>query len=229
MYVLDSLNPPLPDCTFDRPQSEPQYTLTMAMTWPTKKLTWLVTGASSGFGLQLTRLALSHGHHVIATARNPSSNPSLTTEITSQGSRFLPLNVDAPESAQDLITDLEKDGVEIDVLVNCAGYSVHGPVESFTEEEVKAQMETVFFGPYRLIRAVMPGMRMRRRGIVVALGSGAGVDGRPSMGIYGAAKAALDGKFAGQTQFCSPSLSDMSQDFCALLRKNLRHSTFVPS
>jgi NAD(P)-dependent dehydrogenase (short-subunit alcohol dehydrogenase family) len=71
---------------------------------------------------------------------------------------------------------------------------MHGPAESFTKQEVKAQMETVYFGPYRLIRAVVPGMRIRRRGIVVALGSGAGVDGRPSMGIYGAAKAALEGK-----------------------------------
>lgn len=173
----------------------------MASNWSENRLTWLITGASSGFGLHLTRLALAKNHLVIATSRNPSANPSLLTELTSRGGRFLPLEIDDANAAQELVDGLTKEGVEIDVLVNCAGFSVHGPVESFTEAEVRAQMETVFFGPYRLIRATVPGMRERRRGIVVSLGSGAGVDGRPSMGIYGAAKAAMDGKICASKGF----------------------------
>lgn|SRR5688572_9854948 len=160
-----------------------------------KKLTWLITGASSGFGLQLTRLALSHRHQVIATSRSPSANPSLVTEVASQGGRFISLDIDDASATDKLVQDLEAEGLKIDVLINCAGFSMHGPVESFSEDEVRAQMETVFFGPYRLIRSIIPGMRARRRGIIVTLGSGAGVDGRPSMGIYGAAKAAMDGMF----------------------------------
>ena len=164
------------------------------MPWSKDQLTWLITGASSGFGLQLTRLALSHGHIVIATSRTPRSNPELVSEIQSQGGRFLQLDIDAQDAATNLIGELEKDGIHVDVLVNAAGYSIHGPVESFTEEEVKAEMETTFFGPYRLIRAVVSGMRERRKGMIVSLSSGAGVDGRPSMGIYGASKAAMDGR-----------------------------------
>lgn len=172
------------------------------MPWSKDKLTWLITGASSGFGLQLTRLALSHGHIVIATSRTPRSNPELVSEIQSKGGQFLQLDIDAPITATNLIAELEKDGTQVDVLVNAAGYSIHGPVESFTEEEVKAEMETTFFGPYRLIRAVVPGMRQRRKGIIVSLSSGAGVDGRPSMGIYGASKAAMDGKPFSHHKLC---------------------------
>lgn len=166
------------------------------MPWEPPRLTFLVTGASSGFGLALTRLALSHHHTVIATSRNPSRNPSLVTEVESLGGRFLTLDVDDSDSSA-LVHRLEKDGTAIDVLVNSAGWSMLGPAESFGEEEVRRQMETLYFGPYRLIRAVVPYMRRRRRGLIMNIGSGAGVDGRDSMGIYGGSKAALDGTILG--------------------------------
>ncbi|KAL3958713.1 hypothetical protein ACCO45_006875 [Purpureocillium lilacinum] len=149
--------------------------------WDPPKLTFLITGCSSGFGLALTRLALAHSHTVESHASN--------------GSRFLALDVDSPTRAAELIEQLEcrDDCVAIDVLVNNAGWSVHGPAESFRDDEVRRQFETVFFGPYRLARAVVPHMRRRRRGMIVNIGSGAGVDGRESMAVYAAAKAALDG------------------------------------
>lgn len=161
--------------------------------WNPPKLTFLITGCSSGFGLALTRLALSH-HTVIATSRNPQRVPHLVAEVEAHaGSRFLALDVDDPARGAALVDDLEAQGVAIDVLVNNAGWSIHGPAESFADEEVRRQMETVFFGPYRLLRAVVPHMRRRRRGMVVNIGSGAGVDGRESMGAYAASKAAMDG------------------------------------
>lgn len=82
----------------------------------------------------------------------------------------------------------------VDVLVNNAGWSIHAPAEHFTEDEVRAQFETLFFGPYRLMRAAVAGMRRRRLGVVVNVSSGASLEGRDSMGVYAAAKAALDGK-----------------------------------
>ncbi|KAF4463620.1 hypothetical protein FALBO_9552, partial [Fusarium albosuccineum] len=105
---------------------------------------------------------------------------------------WLTLDVDDPNGGL-VIEKLETEGAEIDILVNNAGWSIHGPVESFSEDEARRQMETVFFGPYRLIRAVLPRMRQRRRGLILNIGSGAGVGGRESMGIYAASKAAMDG------------------------------------
>lgn len=161
--------------------------------WRTSKLTWFITGAASGFGLELTRLALANGHNVIATSRNPAKVPDLVSEIKSKGGRWLTLDVDDPSGGL-VIENLEKEGTGIDILVNNAGWSIHGPVESFPEDEVRRQMETVYFGPYCLIRAVLPHMRQRRQGLILNIGSGAGVGGRESMGIYAAAKAAMDGK-----------------------------------
>lgn len=82
------------------------------------------------------------------------------------------------------------------MLVNNAGYAILGAVEQFSDEELRAQMETLYFGPSRLIKAVVPGMRERRFGVVVNVSSGAGLEGRESMGAYAAAKAAMDGMFS---------------------------------
>lgn len=135
-------------------------------TTPKKKLTWLITGSSSGFGLSLTRIAQAGGHTVIATSRNPSRTPELVAEVEGKGGKWLQLDVDSPNSAQ-LIEDLENSGHEIDILVNSAGYSIFAPVETFAEDEIRAQMETMYFGPLRLIRAVLPHFRKRRFGVIV--------------------------------------------------------------
>ncbi|RAL17392.1 SDR family oxidoreductase [Aspergillus homomorphus CBS 101889] len=157
----------------------------------TKKLTWLVTGCSSGFGLSLTRAALAGGHKVIATSRNPSRTPELVADIESRGGRWVQLDVTSHDSS-DVVARLEREGDHIDVLVNNAGYSIYAPIETVEEKEVRAQMDTMFFGPLRLIQAVLPHMRQRKSGVIVNMSSGAALDGIPTMGVYAGAKAGLD-------------------------------------
>lgn len=161
-------------------------------TTPSRPLTWLITGCSSGFGLAIARHAQANGHKVIATSRNPSKTPELVQEIESSGGRWLPLNLDDRNNAS-VIDDLEAEGTEIDVLVNNAGAALLQAAEFITEDEVRGQFETVFFGPYRLTRAVLPHMRKRRFGIIANISTGASLEGRESMGIYSASKAAFDG------------------------------------
>lgn len=168
--------------------------MTTTLTTLDKKLTWLITGCSSGFGLSLTRLAQAGGHTVIATSRNPSKTPELVSEIESKGGKWLSLDVTDPNSEK-VISDLEYWGTKIDVLVNNAGFSIFAAVETSSEEELRAQMESMYFGPLRLIRAVLPGMRKRRVGVVVNMSSGASLEGAPSMGGYAGAKAGLDSGF----------------------------------
>lgn len=150
---------------------------------------WLITGCSSGFGLSLTRQVQSNGHTVIATSRNPSRTPELVAEVEAKGGKWLQLDVDDRNCGH----VLEEVG-PVDILVNNAGGSIHGCVEQLTENEIRQQMETLYFGPCRLIRASVPYMRKRRFGIVVNMSSGAGLEGRESMGSYAPAKAALDSK-----------------------------------
>jgi short-subunit dehydrogenase len=160
-----------------------------------KRLTWLITGSSSGFGLSLTRIAQAGGHNVIATSRNPSATPDLVSEVESKGGKWLQLDANSLNSA-DIINSLEKSGEKIDVLVNNAGFCIFGPVETATEDELRAQMESMYFGPLRLIRAVLPYMRSRKSGVIVNMSSGASLDGNPSMGGYAGAKAGLDGNLS---------------------------------
>ncbi|KAF2488478.1 putative short-chain oxidoreductase [Lophium mytilinum] len=157
-------------------------------------LTWLVTGCSSGFGLSLTRLLLSTPHIVIATSRDPSRTLDLVRLVTSAKplNRWLALDVTSPSSTT-FVADLEASGVHIDILVNNAGYSIFAPIETVKEDEIRAQMETVFFGPLRLTQAVLPGMRARKSGTIVNFSSGAALEGQPTMGVYAGAKAGLDG------------------------------------
>ncbi|KAI2467533.1 putative short-chain oxidoreductase [Annulohypoxylon bovei var. microspora] len=163
-------------------------------TKPNRPLTWLITGASSGFGESLARLVLASGHKLIATSRNLSRNSDFVAEVNAHGngSKWLKLDVDDQDSGK-LIESLEASGDAIDVLVNNAGYSIYGPVETLAEEEMRALMDTLYFGPLRLIRAVLPHMRKRKYGVVVNISSGAGLEGMDSMGGYAGAKAALDG------------------------------------
>ncbi|KAJ5508686.1 hypothetical protein N7527_010829 [Penicillium freii] len=130
---------------------------------------WLLP-SSPGFGLSLTRAAQAGGHKVIATSRNPSRTPELVAEIESKGGKWVQLDLDSRDSG-DIITELESHGNHIDVLVNNAGYSIYAPIETVNEEEVRAQMETMYFGPLRLIRIVLPHMRQRKSGVIVNMSS----------------------------------------------------------
>ncbi|KAL1879199.1 hypothetical protein Daus18300_001778 [Diaporthe australafricana] len=159
---------------------------------PKRPLTWLITGCSSGFGLAIARHAQANGHKVIATSRSPAKTPELVQEIESSGGRWLQLDLDDAGNGK-VIDDLEAQGTAVDVLVNNAGVALLQAAEHVTEDEVRAQFETVFFGPYRLTRAVLPYMRKRRFGIIANISTGASLEGRESMGVYSASKAAFDG------------------------------------
>ncbi|CAK7237292.1 hypothetical protein SCUCBS95973_009912 [Sporothrix curviconia] len=171
-----------------------------AFTTPDRPLTWLITGCSSGIGLALVRHAIASGHRVIATSRNPARTPELVKEVEAAAgngstgpNRWLTLDVDEPSAAASLVRQLEVDeGIAIDVLVNNAGFAVLQTVERASEADVRAEMETQFFGPLRLMQAVLPHMRRRRFGVIVYVSSGSGLEARPSLALYGSAKAAGD-------------------------------------
>ena len=98
--------------------------MSTTFTIPKKTLTWPIKGCSSGFGLSLARLVQPHGHNLIATSRNPSRTPDLGEEVESKGGKWLKLDVDDLKSGT-VIDDLEKSGVQIDVVINNAGFSCY--------------------------------------------------------------------------------------------------------
>ncbi|CAG8950454.1 hypothetical protein HYFRA_00006950 [Hymenoscyphus fraxineus] len=160
----------------------------------TKSLVWLITGSSSGFGKSLTLHALRAGHKVIATSRTPSGVPKLVEEVEELGGIYLQLDVTSPkEELQKIVEQGVRDFGRIDVLVNCAGIGILGALEDVNEQECQNIMATNVFGPLNLIQIILPYMRSQKSGTIVNISSGSGIDPRPSMGLYGASKFALEG------------------------------------
>ncbi len=153
---------------------------------------WFITGCSTGFGLELARLVLDRGGRAVVTARDASRVQTLT-----QGAedRALALSLDVTDqSAIDAaVHEAEARFGQIDVLVNNAGYGYQSSAEEGVDAEIRAQFDANVFGLFALTRAILPGMRARRRGHVINITSVAGFIGFPGSGYYAASKHAVEG------------------------------------
>lgn len=157
--------------------------------------TIFITGVSSGLGFNIASHALAHGAKVIGTVRDVAKASSALSQLSSKSSKFHAVTLDVTDAARipKVIDDAIKHHGPIDVLINNAGYSVLGPVEMISEEELRLQMETCYFGPVALIRAILPHFRERRNGTIANITSVAGFNGLPGVGAYAASKFALEG------------------------------------
>lgn len=145
----------------------------------------LVTGASSGLGKSIAQLLTEQNYTVYGTSRNPTKTKDSTCGM-------LAMDVHDQQSIDTAVENLlEKEG-RIDVLINNAGVGITGPMEETPIEEVQKAMNTNFYGPLRVLQAVLPTMRKQRSGRVINITSIAGYMGLPYRGIYSATKGALE-------------------------------------
>lgn len=165
--------------------------------------TWFITGASSGFGMAFAHYALEQGHAVVATARNPGRLEALSEKAPDRV-LLQPLDVTAPGAAASAVGAAVARFGRIDVLLNNAGYGIVGAVEETPEAELRAQMETNFFGAVETIRAVLPAMRRQRAGAIVNISSMGGQMSFGGFGAYSASKFALEGLSEALAQEVSP-------------------------
>ncbi len=154
---------------------------------------WFVTGASSGIGAAVVRAALDAGDRVVATARKLEKLRSAIGQPASERLAFVPLDVSREAQAQEAIAvAIEKFG-RIDVLVNNAGYSLLGDLESLTTEQIERQFATNFYGVLYVMRAALPVMRRQGSGRIFNVTSMAGVMGYARCSAYAATKFAVEG------------------------------------
>jgi NAD(P)-dependent dehydrogenase (short-subunit alcohol dehydrogenase family) len=156
---------------------------------------WLITGCSSGLGRALAGAVAAAGDRVLATARAPETLDDLRQRYPDRVAVGRLDVCDAAECAAAVELAVERFG-GVDVLVNNAGYGLLGAVEEVTDEELEAQFQTLFLGPRRLTRLVLPLMRAQGRGHVLMVSSVAGRMALPGLGAYVAAKHALEGMAA---------------------------------
>lgn len=146
--------------------------------------TALVTGASSGIGLAVARVLRDRGYRVIGTSRDPDTIPA---DLRLPGVTYLPLDLADDAS----ITACAKAAGPVDVLVNNAGESQSGPLEDLPMDAIQRLFQLNVFGAVRLTQLVVPGMRERRYGRVVMVGSMLGSFPLAYRSAYSASKAAI--------------------------------------
>jgi NAD(P)-dependent dehydrogenase (short-subunit alcohol dehydrogenase family) len=153
---------------------------------------WFITGASRGFGRVFAQYALERGHRVVAAARNIEPFSALTE---SSSDRVLPVKLDVTVQSQieSAVAQALKKFGRVDVLINNAGYSLVGAVEETPEKELRALMETNFFGAVAVTRALLPAMREQGSGAIVNISSMGGQMSYPGFSAYSASKFALEG------------------------------------
>jgi len=155
------------------------------------KQIWFITGAGRGMGIDIAKAALTAGHAVVATGRNPkrvSSALGAHDDLLA-----VKLDVTSPDDAKDAARAAVDRFGRIDVLVNNAGNFYAGFFEQITPEDFRAQIETTMFGPINVTRAVLPVMRAQRSGLVVAISSTAGIVGQEFCTAYAASKFGVEG------------------------------------
>jgi NAD(P)-dependent dehydrogenase (short-subunit alcohol dehydrogenase family) len=156
----------------------------------TTSKTFLITGVSSGLGRAFAAGALAAGHRVIGTVRRPEDAQTFGTS-----ERAFPLVLDVTHytAIADAVEAAEHEAGPIDVLVNNAGYGHEGVLEESSIDELQRQFAANVFGPVAMIKAVLPGMRARRRGHIVNVTSMGGFITMPGISFYCGSKFALEG------------------------------------
>jgi len=144
----------------------------------------LVTGCSSGFGLETARLFLDRGWDVVATMRTPDP------KIIAASERLRVLQLDVTDSASIALAAAEAG--QIDVLVNNAGLGVPSPIELTDPGAARAMFETNTLGTLAMIQAMLPSFRERRSGVIINVSSSTTLKSLPMVGVYRASKAAVN-------------------------------------
>ncbi|ALP67577.1 oxidoreductase [Paraburkholderia caribensis] len=154
--------------------------------------TLLITGVSSGFGRALAEEALAAGHRVIGTVRSEQARNAFEALAPGRSVGRV-LDVTDFDAIEGVVADIEATSGPIDVLVNNAGYGHEGVMEESPLSEMRRQFDVNVFGAVAMMKAVIPGMRKRRRGHILNITSMGGHITMPGITYYCGSKFALEG------------------------------------
>jgi NAD(P)-dependent dehydrogenase (short-subunit alcohol dehydrogenase family) len=157
-----------------------------------KSKVWFITGAGSGFGLEISKAALATGYKVIATGRDANK---VTHAIGEASANLLVVKMDVtnPNEIEAAVKSAVNKFGTIDVLVNNAGNFYAGFFEELSPRQIELQLAACLFGPMNVTRAVLPVMRKNRSGHIISISSTAGLVGYEYCSAYSASKFGLEG------------------------------------
>lgn len=154
--------------------------------------TWLITGCSTGLGRSLAEAVLDRGDNAIVTARDAAA---VADVVKAYPDTAFAVSLDVTDHGQvaEAVREAQARFGAVDVLVNNAGYGYRAAVEEGDDVDVQRLFATNFFGTVAMIKAVLPGMRARRQGVIVNVSSIGARVRPPGSGYYAAAKSAVEG------------------------------------
>jgi short-subunit dehydrogenase len=154
----------------------------------------LLTGASTGLGLEIAKQLMKENFHLVLTARPSSMDRFKENGIENGDNIWLrPLDVTDKEQRVELMLEINQRLAGVDILINNAGFTYRSVVEHVSDEERIQQMSTNFLAPMELTRLVLPFMRSKHEGKIINISSVGGMMAMPTMSIYSASKFALEG------------------------------------
>ena len=154
----------------------------------------LITGSSSGIGQQSALELARRGHRVFASMRNLDSARYILAKAEKENLSVetVRLDVTDADSVTVALAHVSERAGRLDVLVNNAGFGSFGPLEDYSDEDLKHVFETNFFGALRVTRAALPAMRAQRSGTIIMVSSISGLRTFPFTSVYSASKFALE-------------------------------------
>jgi NAD(P)-dependent dehydrogenase (short-subunit alcohol dehydrogenase family) len=146
---------------------------------------FLITGCSTGFGFDLVNVCIANGQHVVATARKSSALEDQFTGANDSNLFLYDLDVTSQDSIDKAFAAAQTKFGRVDVVVNNAGYGLGGEFESFSDEQIRKQMEVNFFGLVNVTRKAMEVMRDQKPsgGLIQQVTSIGGQVGVPTFSI----------------------------------------------
>ena len=165
--------------------------------------TWFITGASSGFGSELTAQLLARDDRVAATARRPEQLTALSEHYGLQLWTAALDVTDTPAIRRVVSAAFDQLG-RIDVIVSNAGYGLLGAAEEASDDQLLRQINTILIGGIQLARAVIPHLRAQGGGRIVQMSSSGGQVPDPGMSFYNASKFGIEGFYESAAMELAP-------------------------
>jgi len=153
----------------------------------------LVTGASSGIGFELCRLLARDGYRLVLVARDrprlEQAVEKLRSEFPQAALKWISTDLSEPQAADEIVRELRKESIEIDVLVNNAGFGGYGPFFETAFEDELRMMQVNIISLMDLTKRLLPNMIHKKEGRIMNVASTAGFAPGPFMAVYYATKA----------------------------------------